>query len=86
MWIRTCRLIVALPLALVVGCKHYPVNEPLAERTTDAGYYLHNQPREDNSGDLLLVLAFSNVGHLLNYLTHIVLGRNLSVEDFGTTQ
>lgn len=52
-------LMVLLPTA---GCKHYPENAPLAARTTDVGYYLHNQPRVDNSGELLLVVAFSGGG------------------------
>jgi len=55
------------------GCRHYPVNAPLAERQTDTGYYLHNQPRVDNAGDLLLVLAFSGGGTRAAALSYGVL-------------
>lgn len=57
-----CPRIFALFLMLGAGCKHYPVNAPLAERNTDSGYYFHLQPRPDNSGELLVVLAFSGGG------------------------
>ncbi len=67
-------LIGALSLVLAAaGCKHYPVNAPLAARDTDAGYYLHTQPRPDNSGDLLLVLAFSGGGTRAAALSYGVL-------------
>ena len=73
MWIRKCPLLAALVLVVAAGCKHYPVNQPLAERDTDAGYYLHTQPRVDNSGDLLLVLAFSGGGTRAAALSYGVL-------------
>jgi NTE family protein len=49
-------------LLIVAGCKTYPVNEPLAERDTDEGFYFHTQPRGNNSSELLVVLAFSGGG------------------------
>lgn len=60
---RICQLIPAVALTLVLaGCKSYPPNAPLAARNPESGYYLHLQPRVDNSGELLLVLAFSGGG------------------------
>lgn len=53
--------VLAVACALV-GCKSYPVNAPLAKRDPDKGYYLHLQPRVDNSGEILFVLAFSGGG------------------------
>jgi NTE family protein len=46
----------------IVGCKHYPINERLAKRDTDKGYYFHLQPRPNNSDELLVILAFSGGG------------------------
>ena len=47
---------------LLVGCKHYPVNEPMVARDTEDGYYFHTQDRPNNSEELLVVLAFSGGG------------------------
>ncbi|HAV64768.1 MAG TPA: patatin [Verrucomicrobiales bacterium] len=59
------RSLPALALAALLGaagCKTYPVNRPLAGSTNGEGYYFHNQNRPENSGETLLVLAFSGGG------------------------
>ncbi len=60
---KFARLLPAVCFALLlVGCKHYPVNERLAARDTDNGYYFHLQERPNNSEELLVILAFSGGG------------------------
>ena len=54
-------LVVGVALT-AIGCKHYPVNEPLVSRDTDNGYYFHLQNRPNNSEELLVILAFSGGG------------------------
>lgn len=56
------RISFACFVVALVGCKHYPVNEPLVARNTDEGYYFHNQNRPNNSDELLVILAFSGGG------------------------
>lgn len=58
-WTQAALLLVVL--IGISGCAHYPVNPP---KTADSeeGYYYRNQVRQDNSEDILLLLAFSGGG------------------------
>lgn len=48
-------------LALLAGCAHYPVNAPKTANSS-AGYYLRNHSRENNSDEIIFLMAFSGGG------------------------
>ncbi len=55
----------SVPLLLLLawsGCATRPVNAPLGQRDSDAGYYFHKQPRPNNSEETLFLVAFSGGG------------------------
>ena len=57
-WVTRIWIPVAVSLA---GCAHYPVNAPKTANT-EAGYYLRNHRRTDNSDEIILLMAFSGGG------------------------
>ncbi len=57
------RLFAVLLIGLfVTGCAHYPVNQPLKEYNSAAGYRAKNMRAEGKSDDILLFLTFSGGG------------------------
>jgi len=46
----------------VVGCAHYPVNQPLAQVDPSSGYRGRLSENEKKSDDIFLFLAFSGGG------------------------
>lgn len=46
----------------VVGCAHYPVNQPIKEYHPGTGYTLSQVKPPENSDSLLLLLTFSGGG------------------------
>ncbi len=58
---------------LISGCAHYPVNAPLPAVESHSGYRFQNSASRTNSGDLLLMLAFSGGGTRAAALSYSVL-------------
>lgn len=60
---RWARVAATLGLLLLFsGCAHYPVNAKLERHDPQSGYRLETLAPDDNSGSLLVVLAFSGGG------------------------
>jgi NTE family protein len=62
-----------LVFAFVVGCAHYPVNQPIQEVRLDAGYRAATMKTPENSDSLLLFLTFSGGGMRAAALSYGVL-------------
>lgn len=56
------RWIAVLIIGLLVGCAHYPVNQPLSQIDPEAGYRGKNLIDPQNDDRLVLLLAFSGGG------------------------
>ncbi len=62
-----------LAFSFIVGCAHYPVNQPLKEVRLDAGYRASAMKAPENSDSLLLYLTFSGGGMRAAALSYGVL-------------
>ena len=60
-------------IAMVAGCAHYPVNEPLKQVDPQAGYRGRNLITPANDDQLLLLLSFSGGGTRAAALSYGVL-------------
>jgi NTE family protein len=58
---------------VVVGCAHYPVNQPITELSPNAGYREAQIKAPENSDSLLLYLTFSGGGTRAAALSYGVL-------------
>jgi NTE family protein len=58
---------------VVVGCAHYPINQPITEVRPDAGYRTAQMKAPGNSDNLLLYLTFSGGGTRAAALSYGVL-------------
>jgi len=58
---------------VVVGCAHYPINQPITEVSPDAGYRAARIKAPGNSDNLLLYLTFSGGGTRAAALSYGVL-------------
>jgi NTE family protein len=79
-WRFLCRFLVVCRLAinvllslLIVGCAHYPINEPLKVYNPDSGYRGKNMRVAGKSDDLLLFVTFSGGGTRAAALSYGVL-------------
>jgi NTE family protein len=62
-----------LPLFLLAGCAHYPVNAPLTHAASETGYRFTTLSHTNNSDSLFVVLAFSGGGTRAAALSYGVL-------------
>jgi NTE family protein len=65
---------------VVVGCAHYPINQPITEVGPDAGYRAARMKAPGNSDNLLLYLTFSGGGTRAAALSYGVLEELRKIE------
>jgi len=63
----------AVALALISGCAHYPQNEPLKKTDPSAGYRFKNLSKDENSDSLQIFIAMSGGGMRATALSYGVL-------------
>ena len=59
---RNATAVLLLVVALLAGCAHYPVNDPLATHTPGSGYRFGETPAGANTNSLFVCLTFSGGG------------------------
>ena len=67
---------------IVLGCAHYPVNQPIKEYRPGAGYRISQMKPPENSDSLLLLLTFSGGGTRAAALSYGVLEELRKTEVF----
>ena len=66
--------------AILAGCAHYPINQPLKEFRPGAGYRIAHVKPDENSDNMLLFLTFSGGGTRASALSYGVLEKLKSTE------